>query len=340
MAIDPSKPFDLMYIVEPAQDRHRLDLFVKAMIPSMSRTRIQQRIRENRVEVNGQPRPSNWRVLPGDEVLIRCRVPGGDPQAARDIHLDILYEDDDIAVVNKPAGMVVHPVGRHRHDTLLNALYWHYLDKLPEGESVTLANRLDQYTSGVILAAKHAEAKRLLQEDFEARVPEKTYRALCLGIPDNTRGSEGEIALPIGPDDVNVDHCRMQVRHDSLGKESLTLYRVEEKFAQGYCLMRLNPVTGRQHQLRVHMAAIGHPLVGDWRYGGGGRLVVRTGRGDEKRIERYALHATELTFKHPMSGKSLTVEAPLPGDMTEMIEALREGAVEVVAGIVLDTPHR
>lgn len=339
MAIDPSKPFDLMYIVEPAQDRYRLDLFVKAMIPSMSRTRIQQRIREGRVEVNGTSRPPNWRVLPGDDVLIRCRVPGEDPNAIRDVPLDILYDDDDIVVVNKPSGMIVHPVGKHRHDTLLNALYWWYLDTLPDGESVTLANRLDQYTSGVILAAKHSDAKRILQEDFEARVPEKTYQALCCGLPGEGVADEGEITLPIGPDDVNADHCRMKVRHDSLGKDSQTLYRIEEKFAQGFCLVRLNPVTGRQHQLRVHMAAIGLPLIGDWRYGGGGRLVVQRENGEETKIERYALHAAQLTFRHPMSGKSMTVDAPLAEDMMKMIAALREGAVEMVAGIAISAQN-
>lgn len=334
MAIDPAKPFDLRYLVEPAQDRQRLDLFVKTMIPSMSRTRIQLRIREGRVEVNGRVRPSNWRVLPGDEVLVRCRVPGDNPYAARDVALDILYEDEDVVAVNKPAGMVVHPVGKHRHDTLLNALYWRYVEVLPEGESVTLANRLDQYTSGVILAAKHAEAKRVLQEDFEARVPKKTYRALCVGVPEGGVGVEREITFPIGPDDGgNADHCRMMVRHDGLGKESQTWYCVEECFAQGFCLVRLNPVTGRQHQLRVHMAAIGHPLVGDWRYGGGGRLVVRKVGGEEVRVERYALHAAGLGFRHPVTGVEVEVEAELAGDMEEMIKALREGAVEVVGGI-------
>ena len=197
MAIDPAKPFDLAYDVMPAYDRNRLDLFVKAMIPSMSRTRIQQRIDEGRVEVNGETRPANWRVLAGDSVLIRCNPPEEGADSAKNIPLDILYEDDDVVAVNKPAGMIVHPVGKHRHDTLLNALHWRLADKLPPGESVTLANRLDQYTSGIVLAAKNARAKRTLQEDFEARLPEKTYLALCRGTLEQDRG---EVNLPIGPD--------------------------------------------------------------------------------------------------------------------------------------------
>lgn len=332
MAIDPSKPFDLAYEAMPNHDRQRLDLFVKAMIPSMSRTRIQERIREGRVEVNGCVRPSNWRVLPGDNILIRCRSPQDGDDAAKHYILDILYEDDDVIVVNKPAGMVVHPVGKHRHDTLLNALYWRYHEVLPEGESVNLANRLDQFTSGVILATKHAEAKRILQEDFEARVPRKTYIALCRGMPIE---ETGEIALPIGPDTGNNDHCRMMIRHDALGKECLTYFEVMERFDQGFSLVRLKPVTGRQHQLRVHMAAIGCPLVGDWRYGGGGRLQVRMTNGSEEKIERYALHAAGLTFVHPRSNCEMKLTAPLAQDMDTVLRALRAGAVETIAGKAL-----
>lgn len=335
MAIDPAKPFDLLYDVTPACDRNRLDLFVKAMIPSMSRTRIQQRIDEGRVEVNGAARPANWRVLAGDAVLVRCTVPDNGADAAKNIVLDILYEDGDVVAVNKPAGMVVHPVGKHRHDTLLNALYWRYADNLPEGESVTLANRLDQYTSGVILAAKNARSKRLLQEDFEARLPGKTYLALCRG---RLERDGGEIDLPIGPgpaeEGVRRDLCVMAVRHDASGKESLTRYRVEERFPR-FTLVRLFPVTGRQHQLRVHMAAIGHPLVADVRYGGGARLELQDADGGKASIERYALHAAELTFRHPADGRAVTVSAPLTRDIGDMAAALRRGAVETVGGMVV-----
>lgn len=329
MPIDPAKPFDLTYEVMPNYDRQRLDLFVKAMIPSMSRTRIQQRIGEGRVEVNGNARSANWRVLPGDVVLIRCNVPDDGADAGRSIPLDIVYEDDDVIVINKQPGLVVHPVGKHRHDTLLNALYWRYRDALPEEESINLANRLDQYTSGVILATKNTRAKRILQEDFEARIPGKTYLALCRGVVEM---DEGVIDLPIGPALSAGDHCRMAVRTDGGGKESRTLYRVEERFAQGFSLVRLSPVTGRQHQLRVHMKAIGHPLAADPRYGGGFRLELRGEDGREAVLERYALHAEGLTFRHPADGREMRVEAPLSPDMAEMVARLRDGAVEMVAG--------
>jgi pseudouridine synthase, RluA family len=329
MAIDPAKPFDLLYTVMPDQDRMRLDLYVKAMIPSMSRTRIQERIGEKRALVNGTPRPSNWRVLAGDAVLIRCREPEGGDDAAKRIPLDILYEDEDIVVVNKQPGLVVHPVGKHRHDTLLNALFWRYREELAEDESMSLANRLDQYTSGVILAAKHAAAKRVLQEDFENRMPQKTYIALCRGV---VAEDEGVIDWPIGPDGEG-DHCRMAVRHDELGKPSETAYRVLTRFSR-FTLVELRPVTGRQHQLRVHMAALGYPLVADARYGGGYRLEVRLG-GKNISIERYALHAASLAFAHPVTGKAMECSAPLTADMAGIVDALGLGADEIVGGTVL-----
>ncbi|MCC8189474.1 MAG: RluA family pseudouridine synthase [Planctomycetes bacterium] len=327
--MDPAKPFDIVQEVMPTWDRLRLDLFVKTMIPSMSRTRIQRRIDEGRVEVNGTVRPANWRVLAGDTVRIRCAAPAEGDDAGRRIPLAILHEDDDILVIDKQPGLVVHPVGRHRHDTLLNALYWRYRDRLPAGEAVNLANRLDQYTSGVILATKHAAAKRILQEDFEARRPQKTYLALCRGL---VAAGAGEIDLPIGPAD-DGDHCRMAVRHDAVGKPSLTRFEVLERFPAGFSLVRLRPVTGRQHQLRVHMAAIGHPLVADSRYGGGCRLEVRAPDGDGCLLERYGLHAAELRFRHPADGRAMHAAAPLAADLGRVVELLRAGGWEEVAGV-------
>lgn len=329
MAIDPAKPFDLAFTVMPSQDRMRLDLFVKAMVPSMSRTRIQVRIDEKRVEVNGALRPANWRVLAGDAVLVRCNVPDDGADAGRRIPLDIVHEDDDILAINKQPGLLAHPVGKHRHDTLLNALYWRCRDALRPGESINLVNRLDQYTSGLILTAKHAGAKRILQEDFENRIPEKTYLALCRGL---VRDDAGVIDLPIGPDTESGDHCRMAVRTDGLGRESRTAYAVAERFAAGFTLVRLRPHTGRQHQLRVHMATLGHPLVADVRYGGGCRLEIMEPDGRTTRLERFALHAAELVFRHPADGREMRLAAPLAADMAAALEALRRGGVETVAG--------
>ncbi len=326
MPLDPAKPFDLDYVVMPAQDRMRLDLFVKAMVPSMSRTRIQQRIVEGRVEVNGSARAANWKVIAGDEVLLRCNIPEEGADAGKRIPLDIIFEDNDLVAVNKQSGLVVHSVGKHRHDTLLNALYWRYKDVLPEDSAVNLANRLDQHTSGVILATKNAETKRIIQEDFENRVPSKTYLAICRG---QVEQDYGDIDLPIGPDPEGTDHCRMGVRLDGYGKESFTRYEVVERFPQGFTLVRLKPVTGRQHQLRVHMSHLGHPLIADPRYGGGWRLILKNAN-DSMSIERYALHAASLHFIHPRSKEAILCEAPLATDMQRVVTMLQSGAVEVI----------
>jgi 23S rRNA pseudouridine1911/1915/1917 synthase len=321
MAINPAKPYDLVFTVQSSQDRDRLDLFVRSRIPSMSRTRVQQRIAEGRVEVNGSPRPANWRVLAGDRVLLRCREPDdGAEEASRNIPLDVIYEDGDLVAVNKRPGLLVHPVGKHRHDTLLNALYWRYKDVLSGGESINLANRLDQYTSGVILAVKNVWAKRIVQEDFERREPQKTYLALSRG---TIQDDAGEIDLPIGRDPADHDHCRMAIRRGGDGKPSRTLFWVEERFAAGFTLVRLKPVTGRQHQLRLHLSAIGHPLVADIRYGGGGGFAFTDPGGKRARLDRYALHAAELVLRHPVTRREIRICAPLAADMSGAIAALR-----------------
>ncbi|MCL2001313.1 MAG: RluA family pseudouridine synthase [Planctomycetes bacterium] len=332
MPVDPAKPFDLTFEVMLSRHRNRLDLFVKAMIPSMSRTKVQVRIAEGRVEVNGSVRPANWRVTAGDRILVRCHIPEEGADAGRRIPLDILYEDDDLIVVNKQPGLLVHPVGRHRHDTLLNALYWRCRDILPEDESVNLANRLDQYTSGIVLATKNVRARRFLQEDFERRAPVKEYFALCRGRP---AWDEKEIDLPIGHDASEGDHCRMAVRHDGAGKEARTVCRVKEHFDGGFALVHLFPVTGRQHQLRVHMSAVGHPLLADARYGGGRRLELLRPDGETAGLTRYALHAAGLVFRHPADGREMQFQAPLAADLAEVVSAFRAGARETVAGMLL-----
>ena len=310
----------------------RLDLFVKAMVPSMSRTKIQKYCGCGRILVNGAPRPANWVVRLDDSVTLCCKDPenGGSGETARKIadELDILYEDDAIIAINKPAGLVVHPVGRHRHDTLLNALYMRYKDILPPEQEISLANRLDQYTSGLILVAKNTDSKRVLQEQFEFRKVSKEYFALCTGVLPDDRG---RIDAPLGPADPDTTLLQA-VRFDGLGKPAQTDYETLERFPardgdRGLTFVHLLPHTGRQHQLRVHFAHIGHPLLGDQHYGKPETLTLEhSGRTAE--IARYALHAAKLTFRHP-DGSVRTLTAPLPADMQGVLAALRADAPRV-----------
>lgn len=335
MPIDPAKPFDLTFTVGPKWDDTRLDLYLKGMVPAMSRAKIQKYIKRERIEVNDSARPANWRVRPGDNVVLRCNEPSEGADIGKYIPLDILYEDDDILAINKQPGLVVHPVALHRHDTLLNALYWRYKDLLPDDQNISLANRLDRNTSGLILVAKHVAAKQNLQEQFEARTPKKVYHALCEGL---VKDDAGEIDLPIGSGIGASDKCKMCVRYDELGKLSQTNFSVLERFpvsansgaaadGEGFTLLCLAPRTGRQHQLRVHTQAIGHPIVCDDRYGNPDALIVADSSASEgvASVARYALHAVELAFQHPATGAGITLTAPLAADITRVLAALRLG---------------
>ncbi len=188
MPIDPTKPFDLKYEATPTYSEIRLDQFVKAMVPSMSRNKIQKYIKNKQVSVNGLPQRSNWIVRLGDMVILHCKEPEGAAEAGKNIQLDIIYEDEDIVAVNKQPDLVVHPVALHRHDTLLNAMYWRYKDILPEDQEISLGNRLDKHTSGVILVAKNTHAKRVLQDQFENRKPERYIMRYVLGWSSRIRG--------------------------------------------------------------------------------------------------------------------------------------------------------
>ncbi len=327
MPVDPAKPFDLQYRVDPTWVNLRLDQFVKAMVPAISRTKIQAYAKAGRIEVNGEARPGNWRVRLNDQVTLRCNIPQEGADAGKFIPLEIIHEDDDLIVLSKQPGLVVHPVALSRHNTLLNALYWRYKDILPAEQSIALANRLDKYTSGLILATKNARAKQLLQEQFEYRRTKKKYHALVHGL---WAEKTGEIDLPLGRAGLARDRCKMCVRHDAAGKPSLTRYRVLEEFPAraaeepALTLVELSPHTGRQHQLRVHCAEKGHPLVADERYGRDETLIVGATEA-ESILGRFALHAVELTFKHPASGQDMTFTAPLAADMAAALAGLRAG---------------
>ena len=282
----------------------RLDRFLAARTPGRSRARWQADIRAGHVTVNGEPADPDRRLRAGDEVAWRL-PPEEPPEEPRPeaIPLDLLYEDDAILVLNKPPGLVVHPGAGNPDGTLLNALLHHAPETalLPRAG---LVHRLDKDTSGLLVVAKTESARLDLQRQFKARETKKEYLALVKGIPPD----RGVIEEPIGRHPVH--RKKMTVRRD--GRPALSRYEVVERFARA-ALVRVQIETGRTHQIRVHMAHIGHPVLGDPLYGGA--------RGTD--APRQMLHAAALSFSHPHSGERLSFSAPLPDDMVAVLERMR-----------------
>ena len=326
MAIDPAKPFDLEYDVHENQHGMRLDRYVNFVVPTISRTRIQQYNKKGRILLNGENVTASTRVREGDHVVLKCQVPEGRIDIARDIPLDIIYEDEWLVAVNKQPGLVVHPVALHRHDTLLNAMFYRYENTLPPDRELSLANRIDKFTSGVILVTKDVEVKRHLQEQFEARTVQKTYRCIVHG---HVQEDSGTVDLPIGPKLNRTNRCQMGIRTDAEGKPSQTNYTVLERLESAdlgpFSLVRVAPKTGRQHQIRVHMAALGHPLAGEHMYGANEGIEWHPPVDEVGRLDRFALHAETLDVIHPKTEMELNLVAPLADDMEEFLHALRSG---------------
>jgi 23S rRNA pseudouridine1911/1915/1917 synthase len=303
----------------------RLDWFIAQTFPSYSRTHIRKSINESGVRLNGRRSKAAQRVVAGDLVTVSLPpLPKEGPLPA-DIPLDVLYEDEVIAVVNKPPGMVVHPGRGHWEGTLASALR-HHFDQLSEYGGPTrpgIVHRLDRDTSGVILIAKTDSAHQKSADQFENRTVAKEYFAITLGAPDKDRDL---IDLPIGPHPYQRE--KMAIRRDHpAARPAQSFFEVEQRF-QGFAAVRIAPKTGRTHQIRLHLASIGCPVLCDRLYGGRARLTIGDLRRDPADetvlIERQALHARRLTILHPTDGRELTFEAPLPEDMTRTMAALAE----------------
>lgn len=299
-----------LYRVDPHWSGLRLDLFLKAMMPSVPRAKLQRFVASGNVLVNGEARPPRHRVREGDEVRFDARLAGERPDDALDVPLTILYEDDALVVADKPAGVHVHPVSGHRFDTLLSALRARRDADLEPGETITLAHRLDRDTSGVVLAAKTRAARQSLQRQFEAGVPEKTYLALARGW---IASDEGVIDLPL----LAAADPRAVVKAlpSPAGKPARTAWvvraRLEDAIGRA-TFVELRPKSGRQHQLRAHLAAIGHPLLGDDRYGD---------RRPWPPLTRCALHAAAIAVDHPLHGGRVVFRSPLPQDLAAWVAA-------------------
>jgi 23S rRNA pseudouridine1911/1915/1917 synthase len=287
----------------------RLDKYVSQEMPALSRSRVQQLIVEGLVTVNGIPVKASYRLQQGDEILARIPPTEEVKLVPQRIPLNVVYEDEDLVVVDKPAGMVVHPAHGHQDGTLVNALLGRYPDlPVAEDNRPGIVHRLDKDTSGLIIAAKNEGARRNLQLQFKEGQVEKTYLALVEGKVEPGRGM---IDAPVGRDPRH--RKRMAVVRKG-GREAVSEYQVRE-YLGDYTLLEVRPRTGRTHQVRVHLAFIGHPVVGDTVYGY---------RKQRLGLKRQFLHAQRLGFHLPSSGEHMALTSELPPDLREVLDRLRK----------------
>lgn len=315
-------------VPEDYESGTRLDKYIASLIEDTSRTKIQEAIEEEYVTVNGSVEKSSYNVQPGD--VIDIQLPKSKPPEAKPekMSLDIIYEDDDLIVVNKKASRVVHPATGNWTGTLVNGLLW-YSDKLSEPEKDTLrpgiVHRLDKDTSGILVVAKNDETHRRLSKYFRTKDIERTYWAIVWGTPDQ---KEGTITGDIGRDP--RDRKKMAVRPDGEGKHAITHYKILEYFDH-LSMLELKLKTGRTHQIRVHLAHNNLWVFGDQKYGGDS---VRYGPNTGSRrqmfnnlfasLQRQCLHAKTLGFEHPSTGEHIEFDSELPGDFVQVLGMLRQ----------------
>jgi len=301
----------------------RLDKYLHGRFRNLSRHFLQHAIRSGDVKVNGKPAKPSFRLTHGDVIDMVIPEPPSKDIEPEDIPLDILYEDDDIIILNKPPDMIVHPARGNRRGTLVNALV-HYSDQLSSGLGEFrpgIVHRLDRNTTGVMVVTRHEGAQWKIAKQFENRQVNKTYLAIVHGTPDL---DADRINAPLG---VHPYIREKYAIRPEVGKEAVTFYEVLEAF-RGFSLLGLAPHTGRTHQIRVHLAYIKHPIVADDMYGG--KLVYPWQLADaepaveEPVIGRCALHAATLEFTHPTTEKRVKFEAPLPKDMQHLLTLLRQ----------------
>jgi 23S rRNA pseudouridine1911/1915/1917 synthase len=318
-SVSSGRSLELRATVPDELAGQRLDQALAALFPDYSRSRLQGWIRAGHVRIDGLELRPRDKVEGGEQVVLSAVLEDETRAAPEAIRLEILYEDEEILVLDKPAGLVVHPGAGNADGTLVNALLHHRPDLriLPRAG---LVHRLDKDTSGVMVVACTPGAHSALVSQLEARTVKRQYEAVCAGVM--TGG--GTVDAPIGRHP--VDRIRMAIREG--GREAVTHYRVAARFrGHTHVLCRLE--TGRTHQIRVHMASIRHPIVGDPVYGG--RLAIPRGATPAliealRGFRRQALHAAQLELVHPASGELVHFEAPLAADFQALLEALRQDA--------------
>lgn len=293
-----------------SQDDQRIDQFVADALPDLSRTEVQRLIKAGEIKVEGQPVKPSYRLTVGEAITVNLPAPVEKTVQAEEIPLDVLYEDTDLVAINKPAGMVVHPAHGNETGTLVNAALgrWPEMRRVTGEERAGVVHRLDKDTSGVIVLAKTNPALKSLQAQFKSRTTEKRYAALVEGVPAS---STGVIDAPIGRDPKQRKRMAV-VKKD--GRPSVSRYSVLESFPR-HALLDVNLLTGRTHQIRVHMAWLGHPVAGDRVYGFRKTSIPLK--------DRIFLHAAELQVDSPSTGERLTFIAPLPAELEAVLEELR-----------------
>ncbi|PYQ17182.1 MAG: RluA family pseudouridine synthase [Acidobacteria bacterium] len=306
--------------VDEAGAGERLDRWLARSLPGLSRARLQAVIAAGHVRVDGRPARPSLRLKRGQSVSFRLPAPTPAIPRPEDIPLTVVHEDSHLLVVDKPAGLVVHPGAGRSSGTLVNALLHRVRDLSGVGGVLRpgIVHRLDRGTSGLLVVAKDDATHMALSRQFAGRSVEKEYLAVVLGQP---RAVEGSIEVPIGRDPLH--RKRMSVRAPR-GRAARSTYRLVEAL-DGAALLRVRIATGRTHQIRVHLAALGHPVAGDPVYGGRRRPASRRpqARAALEALDRPALHAARLAFTHPATGERVLFESPLPPDLQRLLTALR-----------------
>jgi len=324
MLPDELSPEPVEVTVSPEDEGVRLDAFLARLFPLHSRAKLRRVIDAGGVQVDGKRTKVAYRLVPGQKVLAMLPdLPQEGPEP-EDIPLDVLFEDEHLAAINKPPAMVVHPAKGHWSGTLTAALAYRFQQLSTTGGPTRpgIVHRLDRDTSGAIVVAKTDRAHVALAAQFEVRTVEKEYYAIVVGCPDRDRDS---IKQPIGVHPYQREKMAVRADH-STSRDAYSFYEVLERFER-FALLSVKPKTGRTHQIRVHLTHTGYPVLCDRLYGGRSQVTrgeLRTGQPDEVvLLNRQALHARRLAIQHPISNERLEFEAPLPADMLAVLEELR-----------------